>query len=192
LRRAHRKTDLSLVAAGGIALAFDMLFRYPPIEEKMAKTVSIDYLKNHPQFVPVVAEWLFNMWGHLDPNDTLAAAAKRVEQRLNENTLPITLIALRGGEAVGTASLFTNDMKTRLDLAPWLAAVYVDESMRNLGIGGMVVHGVEELAKKLGINKLYLFTPDKCSFYGRQGWSFFEETEYLGQPETIMVKEFST
>ena len=158
----------------------------------MGKTVSIDYLKNHPRFIPVVAEWLFNKWGHLDPKDTLAAAGKRVEQRLNKSTLPITLIALRNGEAVGTASLFTHDMKTRLDLSPWLAAVYVEERMRNLGIGSMVVRGVEEMARELGIPKLYLITPDKCSFYERQGWSFLEETEYLGHQQTIMAKEFST
>ena len=130
----------------------------------MEKTVSIDYLKNHPRFIPVIAAWIFNKWGHLDPSDTLAAAGKRVAQRLNESTLPITLIALRD----------------------------VEERMRNLGIGGMVVRGVEEMARKLGIPKLHLITPDKCSFYERQGWSFLEETEYLGHQQTIMTKEFST
>ena len=155
----------------------------------MEQKVTIDYLKNYPHFVPVVAGWIFGKWGHLNPKDTLAAANERVAQRLNDKTLPITLIAHIGGEAVGTASLVTHDMKTRLDLSPWLAAVFVDESKRNLGIGSMLVQRIEELARSLGIDKLYLFTPDKCSFYKRQGWGYLEEADYLGQRETIMTKD---
>jgi len=148
-------------------------------------------LIQHPRLAPVVGGWIFDMWGHRNPSETYAAVCERVEQRLNDTTLPIAMIALCDGDPVGTASLVPHDLKTRLDLFPWLAAVYVDESRRNLGIGSMLVQSIEELAKDLGIDKLYLFTPDKCSFYRRQGWSFFEETEYLGERKTIMTKDIT-
>lgn len=158
----------------------------------MEKKISVDFLKNHPHFVPVIGRWIFDMWGYMmDPTDTVETVSSRVGQRLNDKTLPISMIALDDGEPVGTASLVLHDMKTRLDLTPWLAGVYVDEKSRENGVGSMLVQRIEELAGELGIDKLYLFTPDKCSFYGRMGWSFFEETEYRGENKTIMTKDFA-
>ncbi len=154
----------------------------------MRKTVSVEYLKNYPHFVPIVAEWLFNKWGHQIAGDTLAAAGKRVEGRLNDDKIPFSLIAIKEGEAVGTASIFLNDMDTRPELSPWLAAVYVKENSRGLGIGSELVRSAEETARKLGTRKLYLFTPDKQSFYKRLGWVYLEDTSYRGGLVTILEK----
>ena len=154
----------------------------------MEKSVSIDYLKNYPHIAPVVGGWLFTQWGHHIEGDTLSAACKRVAGRLNDDRLPLSLIALIEGEPVGTASLFQHDMDTRPELSPWLAGVFVKDGRRNLGVGSKLVSAAEEAAKKLCIGKLYLFTPDKQSFYGRRGWSFFEETQFRGGRVTIMAK----
>ena len=44
-------------------------------------------------------------------------------------------------------------------------------------------------AKTLGVKKLYLFTPDRMSFYSRLGWKVFGHTECRGEYVTIMSYE---
>ena len=155
-----------------------------PIEE----TITVDYLKSHPQYLSPVAEWMFAEWGGGLAASTLAQARERVMNRMNDKEIPLTLIALLDGELVGTAALKHNDMDTRPDLRPWLAGVYVKQGMRDKGIGSLLVTAVEKEASKLGVEKLYLFTPSRRSFYERLGWSAFEETEYRGEHVTLMTK----
>jgi hypothetical protein len=45
-------------------------------------------------------------------------------------------------------------------------------------------------ALALGVDALYLFTPDKMSFYGRLGWQVLEQMQHRGTDVTVMVYEF--
>ena len=86
-----------------------------------------------------------------------------------ESALPRWYLAMKDDEIVGCCALITNDFISRMDLWPWLAALYVVESQRNQGLGGMLLaHGVTE-AGKLGFSKVYL-TTDHDSYYERYDW----------------------
>jgi N-acetylglutamate synthase-like GNAT family acetyltransferase len=87
---------------------------------------------------------------------------------------------------IGTAALVEFDMETRRDLTPWLADVVVSPERRGSGIGTRVVEFIVERARELGVRRLYLFTPDRESFYARMGWSVLERTEYRGEPVVVM------
>lgn len=41
-------------------------------------------------------------------------------------------------------------------------------------------------AAELGVERIYLFTPDQMLFYARLGWSALEVVEYRGETVTIM------
>jgi hypothetical protein len=41
-------------------------------------------------------------------------------------------------------------------------------------------------AETLGLDKLYLFTPDRRDFYGSLGWQVYEHTAYRGVGVVIM------
>ncbi len=153
--------------------------------------VTIDYLKEHPQHQEIVAEWVFSEWGKSFGASTIEATRQRVAGRMRDNAIPLAMIALDDGEPVGTISLKIDDMDTRPELTPWIASVYVRKDMRGRGIGSMLVSGAEEAARKIGIQKLYLFTENRRSFYERLGWVFFEETDYCGEKVTILSKEVS-
>ena len=88
---------------------------------------------------------------------------------------------------IGTASLIEHDVPTRAELTPWLASVYVDPRFRKRGIGSALVRAVLQEARNLGLEKLYLITPDQVPFYRRQGWQEMEEIVYRGEAVTIMV-----
>ena len=70
---------------------------------------------------------------------------------------------------VGSASLIAQDMDTRPELSPWLASVYVAAEHRRQGIGSALVRRVAQEAAALGVETLYLFTPDQEHFYARLG-----------------------
>ncbi len=89
---------------------------------------------------------------------------------------------------VGSAMLVTHDMKTRKDLSPWLAGVYVKPAYRRRGIASRLVTRIENEAALLAIPRLYLYTPSEAAFYARRGWQTLEETEYRGVAVTVMHK----
>jgi N-acetylglutamate synthase-like GNAT family acetyltransferase len=80
-------------------------------------------------------------------------------------------------------------MHTRQDLSPWLVGVYVDKAARNQSIGSALVSTVVERAAEMGIETLWLFTPDQEHFYRRLGWQSVEHTHYRGEDVVIMKIE---
>lgn len=88
-----------------------------------------------------------------------------------ESTLPRWFLAMKGDKIAGGCGLITNDFISRMDLWPWVAALYVEENERGKGLGGeLLAHAVAE-AGKLGFPKAYL-TTDHDSYYERYGWRY--------------------
>lgn len=154
-------------------------------------SMHIAYIKDHQDMLPVVAQWLFDEWSDLCPGSTVKTFLEQLQENCHDNQVPLTLIALRDGDVVGTASLIEYDMDTRRDLSPWLASVYVIPEQRGQGIGTKLVQAIVAKATEIGISKLYLFTPDKEHFYQKLGWQRLEYTEYRERDVVIMQKTLS-
>ncbi len=91
---------------------------------------------------------------------------------LGAQSLPGFYLLLEGNQIQGCYALLTNDIISRQDLMPWLACLYVNESVRNQGWAGKLLeHGLEE-AKRMGFSTLYLST-DLEGFYEKKGWKLF-------------------
>ncbi len=153
--------------------------------------MEIAYLADYPEHLPTVAAWVYGYWGHLMPGSSLEGTERHFRGQLNRDALPLTLIALKGQQPVGTASIFLQDMSTRPHLSPWMASVYVDPAYRRRGIGSDLVRAIESAAERLHIARLYLFTPDQERFYARLGWSPLERVEYRTECVVIMSKSFA-
>lgn len=147
----------------------------------------IDYLKNKMEHLETVNSWLYNQWGHHDPNGSEEAWLIERRKKLNNNKLlPIIFIALENEIPVGTASIIKSDMKTHPELEPWMANVYVKKDERGNGHGTKLVKRVLKEAKHQDFKKIYLFTPDKKSFYLKIGWKLYEHEEYREEMVDIM------
>jgi GNAT superfamily N-acetyltransferase len=151
--------------------------------------VRIENLAAHPALAPVLAAWVQAEWGHLLPERTEEMLVAAFRQRTAPHVIPESFVAMAGDRPVGMASLIEDDMKTRPDLSPWLAAVYVLPEFRNRGVGSRLVQAVMAEASTLGVERLYLFTPDQEAFYRRLGWRTLERTNYRGENVVIMVYE---
>ncbi|MBI1785277.1 GNAT family N-acetyltransferase [Candidatus Sumerlaeota bacterium] len=157
----------------------------------MTSPIEIKYLADHPAATPVLARWHHAQWGYLNPGGSEEKRIADFQHHLGKRQIPITFVALEGETVLGSASMIEQDMDTRPELHPWLSSVYVDTSRRGSGVGTALVRRVMEEARAIGVKTLYLFTPDRESFYAQLGWQTIEKTEYRGEIETIMKYEFT-
>lgn len=153
------------------------------------KQMNIEYLADHKEVIPALAQWFYEEWSYLHPDRTLADVMQLMSERAHTNRIPIALVAFEGQELLGTVCLKVHDMDARLDLTPWLAGLYVSAPRRRQGIGAALVSAIEKTAHDLDVGKLYLYTPESELFYSRLGWHVRERAEYHGYPVTLMQKE---
>lgn len=151
----------------------------------------IDYLCDRPEFVEELAELNFKEWGEFRPGDTLEARTERMRKACGKGAIPSVVVAIEDGRLLGGALLIDSDMKTRPELTPWLAGVYVKAEERGRGVASQLVNRIVEEAKTLGVQTLYLYTDAAQSLYARLGWEVVEELVYENLPVTIMKYTFA-
>jgi len=152
----------------------------------MAERLRIELLADHPDTLETVASWEKAEWGHLMPTVSLQQITNAFAKRANRDRIPMTLLGYLDTELVGTVSLVAHDMDGREDLSPWLAIMYVKPAQRRQGFGSQLVGAAMHRARSLGIDTLYLFTPDQMAFYERCGWQVDEVMNYRGERVSIM------
>lgn len=150
--------------------------------------VRISYLIEHPQYVPQLAQWLFEEWGPIRGERTPGARVKKLQAHLNRDKLPIAWVAHANEQLFGTAALRVHDLEGREDLTPWLGGVFVGSHFRCQGIGAALCAAVEEEARSRGIQTLYLFTLDKQAWYSRMGWTLLGPCVWHQRSGEIMCK----
>lgn len=154
-------------------------------------SIHIDYLKNHPNAIPALAliwhEVLGSVW---IPDRKIETTEQNFRHHMNDESLPLTLIALDGDKPVGAVSLREND-GIRPDLVPWLGSLIVDKDYQRRGIGEKLVHALVKEAAKKKFNRLYLFALDAglVPYYERLGFKNIGMDSYEGHSVTIMKIE---
>lgn len=148
-----------------------------------------------PSMIPAVAQWHHQEWAHLNPGQTLSVRIEKMASYLDASVLspdsfsPTLFIALNAeGEPVGTAALDLHDMDCQPILSPWLASVYVLPEMRRRGIASaLVAHAVNCAVSEMGVDQMYLFTPNQRVFYEGLGWSQLQHLLYYGDEVDLML-----
>src|SRR5947199_7987047 len=123
--------------------------------------VLINYLIEHAEYIPQLAQLLFEQWDAILGEETPEARIKKLKAHMNRDELPIAWIAHSDGQLLGTAALREHDLEGREDLTPWLGGVFVGSQFRRRGIGAALCATVEEAAGTRGIQSVYVFTLDK-------------------------------
>lgn len=153
---------------------------------------STEFLSDHPDWVPIIAHWHWDEWGHLDPGGSLKKWTDGLAGRSNKDRIPITFVAVENGKPVGSVTIEENDMETRKDLAPWLSGVYVKPEYRSRGIASQLIRFALDKAQNLNVETLYLYTRSALDLYRKLGWDEMEKCQYQGREVTIMVNHLGT
>jgi N-acetylglutamate synthase-like GNAT family acetyltransferase len=152
----------------------------------------ISYLVDYPEYIPQLAEWLFEQWKAVLQEETLETRIEKLKTHLNRNQLPTAWVAHADGQLLGTAALRIHDLEERKDLTPWLGGVFVGAPFRRRGIGEALCATVEEAARSRGVETLFLFTLDKHAWYSRLGWTELAPCLWRERPGIIMCKRLQT
>jgi N-acetylglutamate synthase-like GNAT family acetyltransferase len=75
---------------------------------------------------------------------------------------------------IGCAGLITNDFISRMDLYPWVCAIYIDVQHRGNAYGSMLIEKAKTDTWKAGFDSVYLCT-DHIGYYEKYGFT------YIGQ-----------
>lgn len=138
--------------------------------------MKIEYLCKFPQYIELVSEWIYSEFVIKSGSSMTLTQVKHYFKNTNSDKLPITLIAIIDEKCVGTISIFKNDLKTRQDLSPWLASLYVSSLYRGKGIGKKLILEVQAMVKELGYDAVYLRTEETSEYYIKNGWKYIIET----------------
>lgn len=85
--------------------------------------------------------------------------------------LPQWFLLLKDDEIAGGCGLITNDFISRMDLYPWLCAVYVEEKFRGQGGGSILIDRAVQAAFAMGFDNVYCCT-DHTGYYEKYDFKY--------------------
>lgn len=149
------------------------------------------YLADKPELLPTLADWFYDEWGRNNARMSPERMRSVLEEFLNTDKIPLTIITMRNSEPIGSATLKIQEMETHRQYLYWLGGVYVHPQYRRQGVGSRLVNYTAAKAKSLEVEELYLYTRSHEGFYARLGWQVIERPLYHERSATIMKRNLS-
>ena len=88
-----------------------------------------------------------------------------------KNPLPVWYLLMDSDKIIGCAGLVTNDFISRMDLWPWLCALFVEKKYRGQNLGRLLISQIKEDVANMEFDKLYLSTDHK-GYYEKYGFTY--------------------
>lgn len=155
----------------------------------------MDGLAANPQLFEQVGLLRWREWAYGEKDPTRFIDVSRDEAGDGVH-LPMTVVAINSaGDAVGVVGLRDVDDEVsdaeRAGRTPWILGMVVAKDARMLGVGRLLLRGLQEAAAGLGHAQTWVATGDEAvGFYRRCGWVPVEQLRLAstGIATTILAK----
>ncbi len=134
--------------------------------------VKIVNLRDRLEFFDNVVVSLWKQWGTEKNHNFFNSLVRNIVNNESED-VPQVYIAIEEDKFIGVTALLRNDLKSRQDLFPWFACLYVVEQERGRKVGRLLEAHCESRVKEMGYKKLFLIT-ELENYYEKTGWKFIE------------------
>lgn len=153
------------------------------------KVMRIEPLADHQHLIAKIAKLLHEEWGDFQQWTSLPAIEARLLAGAQLSHAPFTLVALSvANEFLGTASVKLFELPSHPDKEHWLGEVFIPKTSRGQGIGSALINECIRRSIDLGVQALYLYTPDQQKLYERFGWREMEQPMVDGEAVSIMLR----
>jgi len=128
-------------------------------------------VRQNPEYKEKAIKYLQKSWSEISPiiyEDCLSNSIHATQ------SLPQWYLLEKKEQIIGCAGLITNDFISRMDLYPWVCAIYIDENHRGNSYGSLLLEKAKEDTKLAGFKHLNLCT-DHIGYYEKYGFT------YIGQ-----------
>lgn len=132
------------------------------------KVISV---RENPSYKDTAIQYLQQSWPEVAPviyEDCIKHSINALQH------LPQWYLLQKDNEIIGCAGLITNDFISRIDLYPWVCAIFIDEQHRGHGYAGLLIEKAKQDSRAFGFKHLNLCT-DLVGFYEKYGFT------YIGQ-----------
>lgn len=128
-------------------------------------------VREHPEETDTVIAYFQKHWAS---EDSMRVYDDCIRSCIHaENPLPQWYLLRQDEKIIGGAGLITNDFISRMDLYPWICALYIEEEYRGNAYGRLLLERAKEDARRAGFPYAYLCT-DHVGYYEHYGF------EYIG------------
>ncbi len=126
-------------------------------------------IKKHPEYKDVAIKYFQSKSGN--PNNAKVYEDCITNCIATTSPLPQWYLLLDDSKIIGCAGLITNDFISRMDLYPWVCALYIEEEYRGNAYGSLLLDQAKTDAKAGNFSYLYLCT-DHIGYYEKYGFKY--------------------
>jgi len=131
--------------------------------------VLIISVRENPEYMDTAIKYFQSKWAN---EESLMVYEDCIENSMRTaSPLPQWYLLCDHERIIGCAGLITNDFISRMDLYPWVCALYIEEDYRGNHYGAILLDKAEKDARDAGFLYLYLCT-ELIGFYEQYGFNY--------------------